>query len=447
MPRSPLLLVALLTQTGCGPSIEDHVERLASSGDDLIRARHELLVVGFKAVAPLLVALEYPQNTAARPEVASLLVDLMTRLEDERIAPALQRHLLTDPDGRVRARICFDVGFYERSEFADAFLEALHDTLGQVRAHAMTALARMKSDLSDTQRDSLLEAARLMQGDESEEARLEAEFVVAAHVEEWMREAGEQRLKGLIAEAESLYCVALEYAPDSRKANRALGTLHLENGQEERGLQVLRESGWLVDVPRFAETPQIDGRLDDEVWRQAGRIGPLYIHTGLPGAPVKSKHPTLIRVFHTGDALLFGIRCEDAHPDSLFIRSRERDHRDYPNQDLFEVVIDPEFDRQRIFEISVNGAAAVIDAVRRADRTWDFSWDAVSEAAVHLGSDYWSIEYQMPFGAQPEIPRPRKGDWWGVRLIRGYREEVERSSWTQYHSGSTDRAYGWFLFQ
>ena len=141
------------------------------------------------------------------------------------------------------------------------------------------------------------------------------------------------------------------------------------------------------------------------------------------------------------------MRCEDAHPDSLFISSREHDHQAYPNQDLIEVIIDPEFDRQSLVEIAVNGAAAIIDALRGPDRLWDFTWNAVTEAAVHLGSDYWSIEYRLPFDVQPEIPRPEKGDRWGVRLVRGYREDVERSSWTQYHSGKRDRHYGWFLFQ
>ena len=268
------VFVFITLAASCGPPIEDHVEQLGDgSGEALIKPRQELLLARVKAVPPLLEALEDPRRSAARPEIASVLVDLMTRLEDERIAPALQRHLLTDPDPRVRTRISFDVGFYERVEFADAFLEALHDTVGQVRAHAMTALARMQSKLSIAQRDSLIEAARLMQNEESEEARLEAAFVVADHVKGWLREGGKRRLEGMIAEAESLYCEALAYAPGSKKASHELGTLYLENGQDERGLQVLRESGWLVDVTRVTETPRIDGRLNDEVWaRPAGSV-------------------------------------------------------------------------------------------------------------------------------------------------------------------------------
>ena len=46
----------------------------------------------------------------------------------------------------------------------------------------------------------------------------------------------------------------------------------------------------------------------------------------------------------------------------------------------------------------------------RPDRLWDFSWNAVSEAAVHLGDDFWSLEYRLPFGVQPSV-RPLCRGW------------------------------------
>ena len=281
--------------SSCGRSIEDHVDRLANGGsEDLIRARHELLAAGPNAVAPLLEALDDPQRGATRPEVAALLVDLLNRLGDDRIGPPLRRHLIADPDRRVRERIAFELGLHKREEFADSFLEALRDSVGQVRAQAMAALGRMRSRLSSAQGDALIQAARLMQNDDSVVARLEARFVVADRVEEWLREGRKRRLKGLIAEAESLYRDALDFAPGNMKAGRELGMLYLENGSGERGLQVLRESGWLLDVPLARQAPQIDGRLDDEVWRQAGTIERFFTQTNVSMPALESPHPTWV---------------------------------------------------------------------------------------------------------------------------------------------------------
>ncbi len=443
-----LVVTISLSLTSCGPPIEDHIEGLGnSSGEDLTNARNELLLARQKAIAPLLKALDDPRHAAARPEIASLLADLLNRLGDERIAPALRRHLITDPDGRVRARIALEVGMYGRPEFAGTFLQALSDTMSQVRAHAIAGLSRIKSELSTAQLDSLLEAARLLQSDESRAIRMEAGLVIDKHVDGWLRDARGERLKGMIAEAESLYCEALTFAPGHRKAGRELGMLHLENGQEKRGLQILRETGWLLDVPRAPTAPLVDGHLDDEVWHQAGSIGPLYTYGYVSMPTLESPYPTRVRVLYTDEALYFGIHCEDAHPESLFVVSSERDHQGYPNQDLIEVVIDPEFDHLNIIEIAVNSAAAIIDARQNRDRTWDFSWNIVSEAAVHVGADHWSIEWGVPFGVQPEIPIPKRGDWWGVRVLRAYRNDVERSGWSDYYHDDTDQTYGWFLFQ
>ena len=113
-----------------------------------------------------------------------------------------------------------------------------------------------------------------------------------------------------------------------------------------------------------------------------------------------------------------------------------------------EVLIDPEYDHKDRIEIAVNSAAAIIDARENEDGTWNFSWDAVPKAAVYVGPDFWSLEYGLPFGVQPEIPEPEKGDRWGVRLMRGYRNDVARSSWSDYfYRDATGETYGWFLFQ
>ena len=440
-----LLLSALVA---CGPSIEDQIERMERGGDDRVRARQELLLAKAESIPPLLEALEDPRHAASRPEIVEVLVDLMMRLEDPRIATVLQQHLRDDPDSQVRARICFAVGLYRRPEFSAAYLHALQDSAAAVRSQALTALQRIDDKLSEAQTDSLTEAARRLLDDDDINTRVGAATIVARRTDVWLTEAHKEKLAGRIAAAESLYHEALSYSPESVKTKLGLGTLYLENGQEKRGTQVLRESGWLVDVPRVPAGPQIDGRLDDAVWDRAAKISPFVTLNFEDGAAVPSLHRTEAYALTTEEALYLAARCEDAHPESLIVQSRERDHEEEYLQDLVEFFIDPEFDFLDVAKITINSAGAVTDGLgANINRNYyDRAWSVDSEAAGHVGDDFWSIEYRVEFGQQPQLPKPAKGSRWGVDVQRSFRQE-EWSSWTPEYPDEAPKNYGWFLFQ
>ena len=68
-------------------------------------------------------------------------------------------------------------------------------------------------------------------------------------------------VQGQLAAAESLLHQALDYYPVSKNANFRLGRHYFDNGQQERGLQVLRRNSMLLEVPRLTEAPKIDGLL------------------------------------------------------------------------------------------------------------------------------------------------------------------------------------------
>ncbi len=443
MPRPIALL--LLALTSCAPPIEDQIERLKVGGEELVRAKQELLLARERAVPPLLAALDDPRQTANRLEIVEVLAALMLRLNDENITRALQRHLLANPDSLIRARIGYEVGLYNRTEFTGAFTESLQDTVSEVRGRAMAALRKMDHKLSNAQKDSLIEAARLTRNDDHWLEQLEARAVVDKRVSEWVGEANNYKLKGQITEAEAIYHEALTFAPRNRQASLALGLLYSENGEEKKGLQVLREAGWLVDVPHVNEGPKIDGRLDDDIWRQAGRIGPLINH---PTYTLESDHPTQLLVLYTDESLYLGAHCADAHPDSLVVADLDRDSEDHQRQDLVEIFLDWDLDHKGIVRITINSAGAISDAILNWEvKEWDYSRSVRSEAAGHVGDDFWSIEYRLEFG-QPEIPIPQKGDRWGVDNIqREYRKSVEQSSWTRDYPDVIGKTYGWFLFQ
>ena len=444
----PILLLAGFFLLTCGPSVEDLIERLDSSGEELDRAKQELLLSKGDAVPVLLKAFDDRRHTAARPELGEVLVGLMTRAEDPRIATALKRHLLTDPDPRVRARIARELGLYKRVEFADAFIQALQDTSDEgVRGEVMKAVGLIKDKLDADKKEVLYEMARLLQDHEDLNTRIEARILVADRVQEWLTEARTEELKGQVVVAESLFHEALAYSPRSKKANLRLGRFFYYNGQRDRGLQVLRESGWLLDVPHVRKAPKLDGRLDDEIWRQAAKASPFFTWGKLHNADMIAERLTEVYVMYTDQALYFGAYCEEAHTESLKVQSHERDHADEWNQDMIEFFLDTNFDLDTSYKITINTVGAIADCAPGVP-SWkrDFTWSTESDAAAYVGEDFWSMEYELVLG-KTEFPKPHPGTLWSCRMSRSYRGN-QWSQWTRTFPGGKEQEFGgWLLFE
>ncbi|MBT4499784.1 MAG: HEAT repeat domain-containing protein, partial [Gemmatimonadetes bacterium] len=196
------LLSGLLGEA-CGPGLGDSVAKLGGSVEEREEGRQELLLAKDRAVEPLLAALEEERYSEARPELVEVLVGLMTRVDDARIRPALLRHLRDDPDPRVRARIARRLGMYEPRKFVEPLLAALGDEEGAVCYQALLAVGKVEEELTESQRELLLEQARRLAADPHRGARLEAQIRVESIINEWVEEARQMALQARLTEAES----------------------------------------------------------------------------------------------------------------------------------------------------------------------------------------------------------------------------------------------------
>src|SRR5262245_5074713 len=64
-----------------------------------------------------------------------------------------------------------------------------------------------------------------------------------------------------------------------------------------------------IKAARFNERPVLDGKLDDEVWRQAGVLKDFFQTE--PGDNVKPPHPTEVRIGYDAKFLYLGIHASD----------------------------------------------------------------------------------------------------------------------------------------
>ena len=436
-------LAATFCLAACGPSVEDRIDELGAGPDERAAARHELTLAGDGAIEPLIAALEWSQGDTRRDEVAAILAGIMARLGNERVADVLNKHLLDDPDPVVRGRIAEELGLRMRSEHYGPLLQALSDPSPLVQTPALLALGNVLSRLNDEQITTLRRLAGKRAESQDPSAREAALFLVEEFVRRWAQEAQEAVLKANLSLADSIYNRALTYAPASRQANYYMGTFYLEHGDSDRGKQLLRERQLLIDVPRFAAAPQIDGRLDDPVWQSAGRIDSFFTYSGSL-ASLSPRVETHVLIGYTDRALYWGAHCFDAHPESLMVLPVE-DKFNNTRGDRIGFAFDRDLDKLLFANLSVNPDGAFRDRWNNFTKgqNWDYDWDVDGKAAAFVGDDFWSVEFE--FGWDDEHhPRPSPGEMSALNFFRLFRNDEYSMAFFRYNNL---RATGYIVYQ
>jgi hypothetical protein len=97
---------------------------------------------------------------------------------------------------------------------------------------------------------------------------------------------------------------------------------------------------------RVLKGPVVDGRLDDEVWRQAPAAGPLIQVVPVEGA--KPSERTEFRVLYDDQALYIGVWCFDREPGKILAREMARDGKVYED-DYITIALDTFHDQRNCY--------------------------------------------------------------------------------------------------
>ena len=461
----------ILWMLGCAAGPEDLVDDLSGTVDEREAATQELLLAKERAVGPLLAALADPGHLSARPALVEILISLMMRVEDDRIGPALTQLLSNSEDPALRARIIRLAGMHRRVQLLEAVMVALRDGDPQIRLEALIAVDSFESKLRPEQVAVLDSLARTMLLDSSNDVQREAMIRVASQVDAVLTKARQATLEARLAEAESLFAVALDIYPASQRAQYRLGRYLYENADPERGLDSLRAYGLLIDVPMLPSAPSLDGRLDDPVWRQAVRADRAVQFAFTHTAAAPAEHASHFYIGRTATSLWIGFYGEDDSPGDLVtnITPDEEEQADaYEGgpvgdlsiwkDDIIELFINTNFDHSSYAHIGINSLGVRVDEwINRSQQEvfssggnpqdWnDDRWRAQDALATHVGEDHWTIEYRIDFD-EAHIPTPTPGTIWGFNLIRVYRGE-EYNQWVRtYSGGHSPDDFGALLFR
>ena len=178
--------------------------------------------------------------------------------------------------------------------------------------------------------------------------------------------------------------------------------------------------------------PQLDGVLDDNIWKTA----PL--HEGFrqrdpdEGEPVSQR--TTFQVAYDDEAVYFAVMCYDSEPDKIVSRLVRRD--DYVESDKVQIILDPHYNRQRGFSFTIYPSGSIIDGIVGGGGPdgWNNAWDGVWEAKTRIHKNGWAVECKIPFYMFRFSPKDKYT--WGLQVEREISRRKERSHWRLIKKGT-----------
>ena len=216
--------------------------------------------------------------------------------------------------------------------------------------------------------------------------------------------------------------------------------------------------GAAIMPTRVAESPVIDGGLDDAAWRGATRITEFVQMNPLEGAPASEA----TEVYLAYDSNTFYVGVHARYSDVTSIRANRVERDQTTRDDRLTLYFDPFMDQQRAYVFSVNGYGVQGDATldsggRSGGRRrqgpggqrgrggaqqggvipgGDTSWDALFASAGRLVEDGWTAEMAIPFKS---LRYPSRGGGaaheWGFQIVRSIESKDERAVWSPVSRG------------
>ncbi|MDR0795565.1 MAG: carbohydrate binding family 9 domain-containing protein, partial [Tannerella sp.] len=173
--------------------------------------------------------------------------------------------------------------------------------------------------------------------------------------------------------------------------------------------------------------PVMDGRLDDEFWKQ-GEWTERFVQV-TPYERVVSPSPTIAKVMYDNRYIYVGIYCKDAEPEKMnrFVGNRDENGVG----DLFSIAFDTYHDFRAAPEFNMNSGGNRTDLIVTDKLSVNLNWNAVWEGRTHINpaDSSWSAEVRIPFN-QLRYNQKSDTDVWGLHIRRIIRRNNEVQNWS-----------------
>jgi hypothetical protein len=178
-----------------------------------------------------------------------------------------------------------------------------------------------------------------------------------------------------------------------------------------------------VRIPRFDNSPVIDGQLDDQVWRNAALFG-NFLQTQ-PGDNVAPTHLTEFMMGYDAKNLYLAFRIKQ---DKNTVRATVARRDNIFNDDYVLVHLDTFNDQRQAYLLFFSPLGIQADGTFTEGRGEDYSLDIVMESKGVLTEDGFNIEVAIPFKSlRYEAGKDKR---WGLHINRRVKyKNNEYNSW------------------
>lgn len=174
---------------------------------------------------------------------------------------------------------------------------------------------------------------------------------------------------------------------------------------------------------RTAEKVNINGILDEEVWKTAQIATDFVMFEPDNGRPVDIEKRTEVRVLYDDEAVYFGAVLYD-DPSKILKELALRDN--FNTADHFGVFINGFNDGQQDFQFFVSAAGVQMDCLSTEDNE-DYSWDAIWYSEVKITDYGWVVEMKIPYAAIRFSEKDEQ--FWGLNFYREIRRDRQKYTW------------------
>ncbi len=191
-----------------------------------------------------------------------------------------------------------------------------------------------------------------------------------------------------------------------------------------------------IRAVRISTSPNVDGILNDNVWKFAQPATDFIQRDPDEGKPASEQ--TEIRVLYDDEALYIGAMMYNSQPDQIVARLSRRDN--VIETDRVAVFIDSFHDHQNGYEFTFNAAGGKIDILLYDDANKeDKSWDAVWDVHTRILPNGWSAEVRIPFSMlryRSDINDSTEHEW-GINFRRRISRKSEQDRWVHVPKSQT----------
>ncbi|HEX6731146.1 MAG TPA: carbohydrate binding family 9 domain-containing protein, partial [Pyrinomonadaceae bacterium] len=181
-----------------------------------------------------------------------------------------------------------------------------------------------------------------------------------------------------------------------------------------------------VTIPRFEKPPVIDGKLDEDVWKNAVVLKDFYQIQ--PGDNVAPSKPTEVLLGYDPKFLYIAFRATD-EPDKVRATVAKRDN--IFQDDYVGFFLDTFNDKRKAFEVFFNPLGIQADGMLTEGRGEDFSIDLLMESKGIVHQTGFDVEIAIPFKSLRF--EAGKGKLWGAHFFRRIKRlENELDSWMPF---------------